>query len=470
MPADPIEHVVVLILENQSFDRMVGLIPGVDGVDLSKLRTNPNSAAGTQVTQNPSSQARMDFDPPHDYDDVVAQITDAGVPCAGFVDTFLKSNSKGDPNEIMAYYDSGTLPALENLAMSFVICDRWFSSVPGPTWPNRFFVHSGTSLGHIDMPSIVHFDPAIHLYNQATVFERISEAGKRWLIYFEDFAQTTLMTRQLPFAANYRYMRSFEADCNDAANFPDYVFLEPKYFWPGQNDQHPTSDIRRGDALIAQVYNAIRQNEALWNSTLLVVLYDEHGGFYDHVNPREPAHLAKAVPPDANVTPEGFSFNSFGARVPALLISPWLDAGVLHGIYDHTSLLKYLTAKWSLGALGNRTAAANNFADELVWRSSPRTNAPSSLIAMQMPEDPKPTDLSEHQQALVSYSRYLESKLAAAAPAGPAREAALAQVGSRLLQSVEDVTQHGDVAAERLRLYLNSQGATLPPRAPEPTP
>jgi phospholipase C len=384
------------------------------------------------------------------------------------VDAFLNSHPNGNPSEIMAYYDSGTLPALENLAMSFVICDRWFSSVPGPTWPNRFFVNSGTSLGHIDMPSMVQFDPAIHLYDQPTVFERISEAGKRWLIYFQDFAQTTLMTKQLQYAANYRYMLSFEADCKNEASFPDYVFIEPKYFWPGQNDQHPTSDIRRGDALIARVYNAIRQNDSLWNSTLLVVLYDEHGGFFDHVDPRDPPYLAKAIPPDGNVTPAGFAFNLLGLRVPALLISPWLDPGVLHGIYDHTSLLKYLTAKWGLGALGNRTPTANSFEDELVWRASPRTDAPATLTVPLIPEDPKPTDLSEHQQALVSYSRYLESKLAAAAPEGPARQDVLAQIGSRLLQTVEDVTRHGDVAAERLRLYLNSQGASLPAAVPPP--
>jgi phospholipase C len=462
MPTDPIEHVIVLMLENQSFDRMIGLVPGVDGVDMTNLRSNPNPATGSSVVQHSSSQAKMDFDPPHDYDDVELQIADSGVACAGFVDAFLKNHPTGDPKEIMAFYDSTTLPALQNLAMSFVLCDRWFSSVPGPTWPNRFFVNSGTSLGHIDMPSIVHFDPAVHIYDQPTVFQRISEAKKRWLIYFEDFSQTTLMSQQLLYAANYRYMVSFEEDCKDAAHFPDYVFLEPKFFWPGQNDQHPTSDIRRGDALIAKVYNAIRQNDALWNSTLFLVLYDEHGGFYDHVDPREPAYRAKAVPPDANKTPEGFAFDQLGVRVPALLISPWLDSGVLHGVYDHTSLLKYLTVKWGLGPLGNRTAAANNFAEELAWRASPRTDAPTTLTVTKVPEDPKPQDLSEHQQALVSYSRYLESRLAANTPEGPARQQMLAKIGDRLLQSVEDVTNHGFVAAERLRLFLNSKGANLP--------
>ena len=461
MTADPIKHVVVLMLENQSFDRMVGLVPGVDGVDPARLRSNPNTKAHTTVVQNPSSQARMDFDPPHDYHDVLAQFAGTGAPCSGFVDAFLKNHPTGDPAEIMAYYDTGTLPSLEKLAAEFVTCDRWFASVPGPTWTNRFFVHSGTSLGHIDMPSLVHFDPAIHLYNQTTVFEQISQAGKKWHIYFEDFAQTALMTRQWAYAENYRYMATFEEECRNETDFPDYVFLEPKYFWPGQNDQHPTSDIRRGDGLIARVYNALRQNDALWNSTLFVVLYDEHGGFFDHVDPRDPVYRAKAVAPDAHTTPEGFAFDLFGARVPAVLISPWLDRGVLHGIYDHTSLLKYLTAKWSLGPLGNRTAVANNFADEVAWRSSPRTDLPASLAMISVPEDPRPSGLSEHQVALVAYSRFLELQMAVKTPPGPAHHNLMAEIGARLLRTVEDLTQHGVVAAERLRLFLNSQGANL---------
>lgn len=461
MPADPIQHVVVLMLENQSFDRMVGLVPGVDGVDPTGLRSNPNTKAHTTVVQNASSQARMDFDPPHDYDDVISQIAGNGSPCSGFVNAFLKDHLTGNSAEIMAYYDSGTLPTLEKLATEFVTCDRWFSSVPGPTWANRFFVHSGTSLGHIDMPSIAHFDPAIHLYNQTTVFEQISRAGKKWHIYFEDFAQTALLTHQWALAANYRYMATFEQECRNEADFPDYVFIEPKYFWPGQNDQHPTSDIRRGDGLIARVYNALRQNDALWNSTLFVVLYDEHGGFFDHVDPRDSAYRARAVPPDAHRTPEGFAFDLFGCRVPALLISPWLDPGVLHGIYDHTSLLKYLTVKWGLGPLGNRTAAANNFADELVWRASPRTDLPPGLTVIAVPEDPKPSGLSEHQVALVAYSRFLELQMALRTPPGPDHHNLLAEIGARLLRTVEDLTQHGSVAAERLRLFLNSHGAKL---------
>lgn len=472
---DPIEHVVVLVLENQSFDRLVGLTPGVDGVNPQAPRSNTDTVHGATVAQNPAAQAttynpaRMDFDPKHDYDDVRQQIQGA---CAEFVNSFVGNYPKGNPLEIMAYYGEDYLPTLNTLAKQFVVCDRWFCSVPGPTWANRFFANTGTSLGHVDMPSLAHFDPAWHNYNQPTIFERLSEAVPRisWRIYFHDFSQTTLLSQQLPYAANYRYMPSFYEECKNAASFPQYAFLEPKYFWPGENDQHPDSDIRRGDALIANVYNALLANEELWNSTLFIILYDEHGGFYDHVDPSQPPYKAKAVPPDAHTTPppDNFAFDLFGPRVPAVLVSPWLDSGVLHGVYDHTSLLQYLTKKWGLGTLGNRVSAANNFADEIVWRTTARADSPRSFALPSIPEDPKPTGLTEGQEALVSFSRYLELQMAKQTPEGPQKENFVKAVGERLLATVEDVTKHGAVAAERLRLFLNSQGASLPPTQPNP--
>jgi phospholipase C len=257
-------------------------------------------------------------------------------------------------------------------------------------------------------------------------------------------------------------MTSFENDCKDAANFPQYVFIEPKFLGSEQNDQHPTSDIRRGDALIASVYDAIHQNDALWNSTLLVILYDEHGGFYDHVDPREPQFKAKALAPDEHRTPEGFAFDLFGLRVPAILISPFLDSQVLKGVYDHTSLLKYLTDKWGLGPLGNRVPAANNFAKELTWRATPRTNVPSSFPIADIPEDPNPKGLSEHQKAMVAFSHHLESKMVHAMPLNSNNEPLLARIGERFLHATEDVANYGAVVSERVRLYLNAKGADLP--------
>jgi phospholipase C len=158
-----------------------------------------------------------------------------------------------------------------------------------------------------------------------------------------------------------------------------------------------------GEALIASVYNALRANEPLWNTTLLVVLFDEHGGFYDHVAP--PA----ALPPDRHQ--EEYTFDRLGVRVPALLVSPFAANAVFKQQLDHTSLLKYLIDKWGLGPLGERTAQANSFASAL--QGPARTDTPkgiSAVPAQLSPVAPPPRQpLNDHQSALVALSHALES-------------------------------------------------------------
>ena len=289
-----VEHVVVLMLENNSFDRMLGNVPRVDGIDPNSLRTNPD-LRGTSVSQskttmrvmlcdpaNPNSQK---VDPEHDLADVLEQMEG---PNLGFVKNFQRHYSQCKPDcwaEVMRYYGLGSLPVLHQLARSFAVCDQWFSSLPGPTWPNRYFVHSGTSLGHTDMPEGI-FHPNLHLYDQETVYDRLNEAGKSWAIYYGDVPQTLTMTHMLSQPSHFHKMDQFFKDASGPeASFPNYSFLEPTYFGGQQNDQHPPSDVLRGEVLLAQVYNAIRSNESLWQKTLFVILYDEHGGFYDHVYP-----------------------------------------------------------------------------------------------------------------------------------------------------------------------------------------
>src|SRR5262249_48321692 len=156
----------------------------------------------------------------------------------------------------------------------------------------------------------------------------------------------------------------FFENARNEHDFPDFVFIEPKYFGADENDDHPPHNIMKGEKLIADIYNALRSNPDLWNSTLFVVYFDEHGGFYDHVVP--PA----AVAPDDHQCE--YTFDQLGVRVPALLISPWVSRGVEHTQFDHTSLLKYLTDKWNLGPLGRRTAAASSIAAP-IREAQPRT-------------------------------------------------------------------------------------------------
>lgn len=408
MATDPVEHVIVLMLENRSFDHMLGGLAGelnLDGVlpPGTPPRSNKD-AAGTNYLQEPGASRTIRFDPHHEHSHVVTQMSGRN---SGFVDDFSRAfptSTQLDRMEIMKYHTD--LPALHALARNFMVCDQWFSSVPGPTWTNRFFAHSGTSLGRIEMPNGI-LDANLHWYDQITVYDRLNERNKPWTIYYGDIPQSLMLVNQLEphNARNYKKMIQFYQDVSQHPNtqFPAYSFIEPSYYDPGANDDHPTHDVAAGDRLIASVYNAVRANEELWAKCLLVVLYDEHGGFYDHETP------PGAVPPDHHQ--EEYTFDQLGLRVPAILVSPWVQKGVLSTTFDHTSLLKYLTDKWHLGPLGARTAAAETFADAIA--NTARTNCPKELPlsgpAGNVTSAPGRPTLSSHQTALFSMTQLLES-------------------------------------------------------------
>jgi phospholipase C len=303
------------------------------------------------------------------------------------------------------------LPALHTLAESFTICDHWFASLPGPTWPNRLFVHSGTSIGRVTMPAGV-MNANLHWYNQTTLYDRLNEKGVSWKIYFGDVAQSWVLVNQWAprNMIRYHHMQRFYEDAAGAEqDFPSYVFIEPTYNPPGANDDHPCHNVLDGEKLVADVYNALRANEALWSNSLLVVLYDEHGGYYDHVSP--PA----AVPPDHYQ--EEFTFDLLGARVPAILVSPYAQKKLVSTQFDHASLLRYLVEKWGLRSLGARTGDVNTRSIGSALSGPARTDTPAELrMPMPMPraranQPPTiiPVALSSHQSALFALSHSLES-------------------------------------------------------------
>lgn len=416
MPAtDRIKHVVALMLENHSFDQMLGCMkrvnPDVDGVDPAAPRSNIDKD-GVKYMQVQTDEVQVANDPRHDLESVRTQLQNDN---GGFLINFSNAyphSSPEDRQQIMGYYKLGKLPALHALARDFTICDRWFSSLPGPTWPNRFFALSGTSSGEIDMPSgLQQVDLSWYVHqHQDTIFDRLNEKQRTWKVFYYDFPNSWLLLHQvLSFSNRHRYHKIdefFNTDVHDEKSFPDFVFIEPKYFGQDQNDDHPPHNIMKAEKLVADVYNAIRSNPDLWMSTLLVVYYDEHGGFYDHVIP--PA----ATPPD-NET-KHYSFNQFGLRVPALLISPWVGRRVEHTVFDHTSLLKYLIEKWGLRGLGDRTTAANSIAVALT-EENPRTDTvgfirvPYSDLIPPRPELEK-EDVSDHQAAIHGFASDLEKR------------------------------------------------------------
>lgn len=396
---DPIKHVVVLMMENRSFDHLLGgmslINPAVDGARPNRPYSN-KSANGTVFEQKPNAAWVVSRDLDHEHEGTMAELGTPDDPMSGFVAAHLARYPDAtdlETEQVMAYFpfgktpDADSLPVLHGLARNFGVCDHWFSSMPGPTWQNRFFVHSGTSLGHTQMPSSS--DPgSMGIYYQETIFDRLAEAGIDWKIFHDGIPQsivlTRLLTRYLTFRG-YKDMNGFyDLAAGDAKDFPAYAFIEPRYFGSEENDQHPPADIRRGEMLIADVYNAIRSNKALWESTLLVITSDEHGGFYDHVEP------PYTVPPDDHTAE--WSFDRLGVRVPTVLVSPWIEKGVIKTTFDHTSLLRYLCEKWNLEPLGARmqesagAKRANNFADELRKRISPRTDTPEKLVAAGIPQ------------------------------------------------------------------------------------
>jgi phospholipase C len=437
MAADPIEHIVVLMLENQSFDRLLGYLKSVnsyvDGVDTQNPGQNADPDGGQPYLQAPGAPFTTLQDPGHDLDDVLRQIAGG---CAGFVADYATkypNSPRSERQQVVSYFARGQLPALHTLAENFLVCDRWFSSLPGPTWPNRFFVHSGTSLGHTDMPE--GFDPHLHLYSQPTLYERLSDAQVPWRIYVGDFAQSWVMTAQWQYPTCYRPMADFYNDAaGAAADFPAYSFIEPSYFGARQNDEHPPYDILLGEQLLAQIYNALRANEDLWASSLLLVVYDEHGGFYDHVDPNsaDPDHTLAIAPDDHT---DSFAFDVFGVRVPALLVSPWVDAGVDHTVFDHTSVLRYAIDKWGLAPLGRRAAAANSLLP-LLARTSARTDAPASLTLPPASVALPAAATTRNQTALAAFSRYAEAHIAPPRPATVADRARRSFLGPEGLAQV----------------------------------
>jgi phospholipase C len=228
----------------------------------------------------------------------------------------------------------------------------------------------------------------------------------------------------------------FEDAKGPEPEFPRYSFIEPRYFHipteRPQDDDHPPHSTFPAQALLADVYNALINNGALWESSLLVVVYDEHGGFFDHVVP------PPAIPPDQFVSK--YDFRQYGLRVPALLVSPWTEQRVLSTPFDHTSILKYAIDKWDLRPLTDRVLSAISIAEAISVTSNPRRDTPGPI---QMPHalmqaapgapvsDTPVQELNENQKALLGFSKYLESQtpvavratFAAAASPNPAHAA-----------------------------------------------
>lgn len=421
-----IKHVFVLMLENRAFDHMLGFskIVGIDattgkptpicGVDPNTMFNVNPSAPNIKIPPSEGADFKLskpqDDDPGHEFLDTLVTLCGLNatynggvyphIDNSGFIAEYatmkIRDSNKivvKDPNSIMKCFSPKQLPVLHALASEFVVCDSWFSSMPGPTWPNRFFIHAASSGGLDDSPSS--FETAVtslsggYRFENGTIFDRLDEAHIEWGIFAGDsFPVSLAMTGMIENWLKKRISSfdEFNQTVNDPSFSLGYVFIEPNYGndlpptaedYTCGNSQHPLDDITRGERLIKQVYETIR-NSPHWNSSLLLVTYDEHGGFYDHVAP--PA----TVPPgdiiiNKDNNHHNFSFTQLGVRVPAIVISPLIPRNMIdHTFYDHTSLLATVETLFGLKPLTKRDAAAHSLT-HLISLNIPRIDAPLTL-------------------------------------------------------------------------------------------
>ena len=398
-----IKHVVVLMLENRSFDCMLGMLypksssfDGLDGTESNTWHLPDGSQQPIQVWTDPSMSPQAVYipnpDPGELFTDIHMQIqgmldkdtVNTGTPTmGGFVDNYMRQPATTPPPDrfsIMHYFTPDHVPVISQLARAFGVSDRWHASAPCQTWPNRFFAHTGTAYGYVNN-SPTHFP-----YQMETVFNRLAAAGKDWRIYFHDFPQAATLARLWDDVPS--KFRFFEGDfIKDAAagTLPAYSFIEPRFFAdPVLNklpsDEHPPHNVAYGEELIATVYNAVRAGPG-WQQTLLVITYDEHGGCYDHAVP------PPATPPDGR-TPDGYNFGTFGVRVPAVIVSPYVRAGSIirpSGLmpFDHTSIIATLRKLFALAPLTERDAAAPDLLAAL--DDDPGNDGPGSVTAPAVP-------------------------------------------------------------------------------------
>ena len=445
---DEIRHVVVLMLENQSFDRLLGYLDLGDPTQklegLTGAETNPvfppTDMTPVPVTRVSTPSAYVtDPGPGHDFEDVNQQLfatrtpPDTSAPTnAGFVLSYAQQvgadgRRLGDRGrEIMQCLDPSLVPVLTTLARNFTVCDHWFSSVPGPTWPNRFFLHAGTAKGFLVTPEVPgQFASQFWTspYDMPTIFENLTDRGLTWTVYFDDYAQAFALRRLHPYGDRFQRYEDFARDL-ERGTLPTYAFIEPRSFSaPGYpaNDQHPPHNLLDGEKLIAEVYDTLRADDKIWRQSLLVVLYDEHGGFYDHVPP------PRAVPPDSShARPSGFRFDRLGVRVPALLVSPWVAAGrVDHTTYDHTSVPATIKKMFGLPRfLTARDAAANTFDRNFLpdARTVSLTNL-GGLVPRAGASAPGGGVLSAYQRSLLALAHAIGAPTTTAAPTAVAEEA-----------------------------------------------
>ena len=454
-----IAHVVVLMMENRSFDNILGWLykdsgnrpprnvpsqpaPTFDGLvtgkywcpreatDIAKPDDEVPEGQRIYVTERVTKPTIPSPDPFEQFRHMNYQLfgTEQPQPSApatmkGFVVNYAAAIAAagaegvgGDPTAIMQAHAPDQLPVISALARNYAVCDRWFASVPCQTWPNRAFVHAGTSCGRVnnlDTDTDSNSPPNPLYYATRTIFNVLQECGVTWKVYGDSplptltRAQFCTELASLDLSPHFRGFGEFKIDAR-MGMLPAYSFVEPD-FMVEKNDAHPPHDVAAADAFIYEVWQAISTGKA-WQNTLLIITFDEHGGCYDHVPPPW-----TAVAPDDSTPQKPFGFNRYGVRIPTILVSPWIEPGTVFRApaadaargaeFDHTSILATLRDWQDVGKhagwlKSKRIAAAPTIATVLT-RAEARTDVPS-IPPPNVATPPANTRLNDIQRSVVA--------------------------------------------------------------------
>ena len=408
-----VDHVVVVMLENRSFDHMLGYLslngqrPDIDGLRQGLA----NQYQGRTYPVHHLGVTALGMDPDHSAAAIDRQIADGDM--SGFVASAAATleGCGGDPGCVMGYYDGADVPVYDHLAEEFAVCDRWFASVPGSTLPNRLYALCGVAAGSRDDRPL-HVPP---LYHQPSFIRQLDAHRVSWRWYSFDPGTLRLADAHYLVGHHQRFgyfsktglpwKTVFDISCNprissfleDAAagTLRSVSWIDPAFtnFNPlgfPVNDDHPMADIKDGQDLVLAVYDALAASPQ-WDRSLLVIVYDEHGGFYDHVPPPEAADDEPGM------------FGRYGVRVPAIIVSPWTEPRtVSHTLFDHTSIIKTILLRFCPQVLdqpppgpgrraglglgpqhpGLRVTQASHLG-ELLTRTTPRAAPPRDALLRQ---------------------------------------------------------------------------------------
>jgi phospholipase C len=337
-----IDHVVVVLMENRSFDHYLGWLPGAVSKQHRTFLDDDGKPHKTYHLK--TRQGCGNNDPDHGYDGGRLQLN--GGKCDGF--------RKGDNDDFaIGYYKAADLPLYAKLVEQSTVMDHWFASIMSSTYPNRYYTHAART---------ERIDNAMVFSSMPTIWDRLKSNGISCTYFFSDLPFLGLWgEKYLPISSP---VADFFVQAA-AGTLPHYSYLDPMFIGEGQggtNDDHPHADILRGQAFLSEVIQAVTTSPQ-WKKTALIVTYDEWGGFFDHVPPPK-------FPDDYVTYPGEVDHAQAGFRVPAFVISPYARRGVVdHGVHEHTSILKFVEWRFGLHHLSARDRHARNLAHSLNFDS-----------------------------------------------------------------------------------------------------